>query len=65
MTAAPKLSDAADWLQQGGGQGGERHRQHRRGWQPDPQPTGQALEGAHRGRDDEVFLTTFLLRNQQ
>ena len=64
MTAVPQLSDAADWVQQGGRQGGERHRQHRGGRQPDPQPTGQALEGEYRGQD-EVFLTTFLLRNQQ
>ena len=64
MTAVPQLSDAADWLQQGGGQSGERHRQHRRGRQPDPQPPGQALEGEYRGQD-EVFLTTFPLRNQQ
>ena len=73
MTAVPQLSDAADWLQQGCGQGGERHRQHRRGRQPDPQPPGQALdiqppgqalEGEYRGQD-EVFLPIFLLRNQQ
>ena len=51
MTAVPQLSDAADWVQQGGRQGGERHRQHRGGRQPDPQPTGQALDGAHRGQD--------------